>query len=110
MIACKVVERMHLQSCTEKTRQAIALRWSGKVPSKSLLWKDMVIVGTAVNMLMAFVAMMFLAKGLAAVAVVLHFLLLPYNLFLWACALRLPSCTLSTGLLSTAWLCAVTVI
>jgi hypothetical protein len=60
-----------------------AARWRGNVPLKRLFWRDMVVIGTAINLATTAASLVLLAAGLplpAALAV--HFAALPYNLFL----------------------------
>ena len=59
-------------------------RWRGEVPLSTLFWRDMLIVGTAVNLALAFAALMALGfKAPLWVALTLHFIAVPYNLFLF---------------------------
>lgn len=54
-----------------------------------LRW-DILVVGTALNVVVGFVALMALASAATHLAVGLHFAMLPYNLFLVACLWRAP--------------------
>jgi hypothetical protein len=59
-------------------------RWRGEVPLSKLFWRDMLLVGTAVNLALAFAALMALGfKAPLWVALTLHFAAVPYNLFLF---------------------------
>jgi hypothetical protein len=86
-------------------------RWRGEVPLWTLLWRDLMLVGTLVNLL-------FTGAGLAALAitdqigwaVALHFAPLPWNLFLVACVWRFPPTSAVTRPTAVAWLIAVLVI
>ncbi|MFT7400734.1 MAG: hypothetical protein ACI83N_000319 [Hydrogenophaga sp.] len=86
-------------------------RWRGEVPRQTLLWRDMLLVGTGVNLLLT-------AAGLATFAitdqigwaVALHFAPLPYNLFLVACVWRLPPASTMARPLALVWLVAVLVV
>ncbi len=89
--------------------RAIQVRWSGAVPVSTLFWRDMVGVGTAVNAVVLFIALMFYAQGYTGIAVAIHFATLPYNLFLWICVWRVPGRSLSVWAFSTVWFGAVTV-
>ncbi len=88
-----------------------ALRWNGQVPWQVLLWRDMLGVGTAINLgatLLAVVAAIQDAPvGLVAV---LHFAPLPYNFFLFAALWRMPRRPVVAAALGAAWLVAVLVI
>jgi hypothetical protein len=89
--------------------QAIQVRWSGAVPVSILFWRDMVGVGTAVNAVVLFIALMLYAQGYTTIAVAIHFATLPYNLFLWICVWRVPDRSLAVWAFSTVWFGAVTV-
>lgn len=86
-------------------------RWWGEVPLQTLLWRDLLLVGTLVNLLLT-------ALGLAAFAiteqvgwaVALHFAPLPWNLFLVACVWRSPQASATTRPIAVAWLIAMLVI
>ena len=64
----------------------LARRWHRQVPLGPLFWRDMVVIGSAVNLAAAFAALMALGfkAGLPIVLLVFH-LPLPYNIFI-ACA------------------------
>ena len=66
-------------------------RWNGRVPWSTLLWRDMLGVGTAINLaataLAVVAAIQDAAFGLVAL---LHFAPLPYNFFLFAALWRTP--------------------
>jgi hypothetical protein len=89
--------------------RAIQMRWSGAVPVSTLFWRDMIGVGTAVNAIVLFIALMFYAQGYSAIAVAIHFATLPYNLFLWMCIWRAPVRSLSVCAWSTIWFGVVVV-
>lgn len=77
-----------------------ARRWRGEVPLATLFWRDMVVVGSAINLLATFTALMLAAQGVAlAIAVAVHFAPLPHNVFLVAVVGRSPqrTATLSAG-------------
>ncbi|MDP1685619.1 hypothetical protein [Hydrogenophaga sp.] len=85
-------------------------RWRGEVPQRVLFWRDMVLVGTLINLLATGVALAMAASGASmALAAGLHFSPLPYNLFLVAAVWRLPA---STGCrwASLGWLAIVTLV
>jgi hypothetical protein len=66
-------------------------RWNGQVPWSALLWRDMLGIGTLVNLAATFLAVIAAIQdapiGLVAF---LHFAPLPYNFFLLAALWRLP--------------------
>lgn len=88
-----------------------ARRWRGEVPMHTVLWRDMFVVGTAVNVLTTFVALMAASQGAPSwAAVVIHFTPLPYSIFLFAAVGRAsPRSRLATGL-SMAWLAIMTIV
>ena len=66
-------------------------RWYGQLPLAVLLWRDMLGVGTLINVLATVLALAVMVQGAhPAVAVALHFAPLPYNVFLFAAVWRSP--------------------
>ena len=61
----------------------LASRWQRQVPLALLFWRDMVVVGSAINLAAAFAGLMALGfkAGLATALLVFH-LPLPYNIFI----------------------------
>lgn len=89
-------------------------RWRGEVPLGSLFWRDMVLVGTLVNAAASAAALICLGIGWPlAVTLIVHFVPMPYNLFLflavWGTAGRQPGLA-ATGyqLAAAAWLVLAT--
>lgn len=84
-------------------------RWRGEIALPVLLWRDMLGVGTVINLSATMAALGLLAQGVPMpLAVALHFAPLPYNLFLFASLWRLPRrSALSTGL-GLAWVAVMT--
>lgn len=79
-------------------------RWHGQVPLKVLLWRDMVWVGTLINVAASFLALAALALGAHSwLAVALHLAPLPYNAFLLAAVLRLQATSNLTTIIAVAW-------
>ena len=66
-------------------------RWRGQVALLKLLIWDMLAVGTVLNFATGFLALILLTKGATASAVIVHFALIPYNLFLLLAVLRHPN-------------------
>lgn len=63
----------------------LARRWRGEVSFRTVFWRDMLLVGTAVNLLSTFVALIAASQGAPSwLAVGIHLAPLPYNLFLMA--------------------------
>jgi hypothetical protein len=64
-------------------------RWRRQVPLGTLFWRDMIVVGSVINLAAAFVALM--ALGLKAglmVTILIFHAPLPYNIFLVASVWR----------------------
>ncbi|PWK63511.1 hypothetical protein [Aminobacter sp. AP02] len=64
-------------------------RWNGAVPLGQLFWRDMVTVGSLINVASTIAALAILAAKMPALlAVAVHLIPLPYNLFLYGSVLR----------------------
>ena len=88
-----------------------ARRWRGEVALRTLFWRDMVVVGSAVNLVATFLALVLAAQGIAlGIAVAVHFAPLHYNVFQVAALGRSPQRTSMTSLLAGVWLVAATVV
>jgi hypothetical protein len=88
----------------------LAGRWQGRVPLAVLFWRDMLVVGSSINLAAGFVVLMLIAQGVSlGLAVALHFLLLPYNLFLALAVWRSPQRTRLTTSTAGLWLVLFTV-
>lgn len=88
-----------------------ARRWRGEVPIRIVLWRDMLAVGTAVNLLATFVALIAASQGSPTwFAAAIHFSPLPYNLFLFASVGRATPRSRVAVILATAWLCVITIV
>ena len=80
------------------------LRWLGQIPLAVLLWRDMVWIGTLINLAASFLALAALAEGAhGGLAVALHLAPLPYNIFLLAAVLRLPAGNTFTTTVAVLW-------
>lgn len=89
----------------------LARRWRGEVPLRRLFWRDMLMVGTLVNLLATFAALMAAATGAPmAVAVALHFAPIPYNVFLFMALWRLPGRPAAAATVAALWLALMTVL
>lgn len=92
-------------------RRYFARRWRADVPLATLWWRDMLVVGTAINLLASFAALMLAAQGVElGIAWAVHLAPLPYNLFLLASLLRHPDRTTSVTMLGAAWFVLMLVI
>jgi len=88
-----------------------ARRWRGEVPMHTLLWRDMLCVGTVVNMFATFVALMAASQGAPSwAAVAIHFAPLPYNIFLFAAVRRAVPRSRVAATVSLVWLALMTVV
>lgn len=86
-------------------------RWRGQVPLSQLFWRDMLIVGSVINLFTGFIALMIAAQGSELwVAATVHFATLPYNVFLVLAVWRTPQRGTVMAWTSLVWLGAVTVL
>lgn len=80
------------------------------MPLRRLFWRDMLGVGTLVNLAATFVSLMAAAQGAPIVlAAALHFAPMPYNLFLFAALWRLRERGSVLPFVALVWLVAMTV-
>lgn len=91
-------------------------RWRRRVPLARLFWRDMVAVGTAINIACGLASLLLLAlKADFILAMLIFFAPMPYNIFLTACVWRTAD-LVSDGKASFArtgaalWLIAATLI
>ena len=114
-----------------------ARRWRGQIAWQRLFWRDMLAVGTVVNVVATFAALMMASQGVpgwlavgtvlnlaasfgalallamgapGAVAVALHFAPMPYNLFLCLALWRLAQRPAPVAAAALAWLVVMTVV
>lgn len=86
-------------------------RWQGQVAWRTLFWRDMIAVGSVINLCTLFAALMLAAQGLPiAWAVAVHFAPLPYNAFLLASLWRTPGRPAAVKLGGCAWFAAMLVV
>jgi hypothetical protein len=92
-------------------RGFFAQRWRGQVPLRRLFWRDIVLIGSLINLAATFLALMLAAQGVAtALAVVVHFSPLPYNLFLCGALWRHPRRTTALSASAGLWLALATLL
>lgn len=88
-----------------------ARRWRGDVPLARLFWHDMLVVGSLLNLVATFGALMLAAQGApTALAAALHFGPLPYNLFLWLALWRHPARHPAHAVGATLWCLAASLL
>lgn len=86
-------------------------RWRGQVPMRTLFWRDMLGIGTAVNVLATFAGLIAASQGAATwIAVAMHFMPLPYNLFLCAAVHRMRPRSSAANLVAMGWLAVMTLV
>jgi hypothetical protein len=89
----------------------LARRWRGEVNTNLVLWRDMVGVGSLLNISISLLALVLAAQGMSlGLAVALHFAPMPYNLFLFLVVWRAPARTALQGLVAAVWLPAMLVL
>ena len=89
----------------------LARRWRGEVNTNLVLWRDMVGVGSLLNISISLLALVLAAQGLSlGLAAALHFAPMPYNLFLFLVVWRAPARTALQGLVAAVWLPAMLVL
>lgn len=85
-----------------------ARRWRGEISLGRLFWRDMLVVGSLINVATTIAAVLVLGMKMPAwLAVAVHLLPLPYNLFLYGSVLRTAGTTPAGGalkLVATLWI------
>ncbi len=86
-------------------------RWRGEVRLPIVFWRDLLAVGTSINLLASFLALVVASQGVdIRVAAALHFAPLPYNLFLFLAVWRLPQRTAWMRAIAAVWLAVMTLL
>ena len=89
----------------------IASRWRGEASAAVLYWRDMLAVGSIINLFTGFAALMLAAQGIhLLIAAGVHLAALPYNVFLVVALWRTPQRTQVMAWTSLIWLGVVTVL
>jgi hypothetical protein len=79
-------------------------RWHGQAPVAILFWRDMLGVGTLINLTATALGLIMIINGIhAGFAVALHFLPLPFNIFLLAALNRAPDRNSVLMALAVGW-------
>jgi len=77
----------------------------------TLLWRDLLCVGTVVNILATFIALMAASQGMPAwAAAAIHFAPLPYNIFLFAAVGRVVPRSRIATTVGFVWLALMMVV
>jgi hypothetical protein len=86
-------------------RTFITQRWQGRVGWRRLFWRDLLLVGTGLNLLMTGTALALLSQDAPIQWVLLaHLLPLPYNLFIVSSIWSAPQRPLAVLGVSLCWL------
>jgi len=89
----------------------IGSRWRGETSLAVLYWRDILAVGSLINLSTSFGALMLAAQGVdLLIAAGVHFAVLPYNVFLVIALWRTPQRTRTMAWTSWVWLGVVTVL
>lgn len=88
-----------------------ASRWHSRIDLAVLLWRDVLFLGTLINLVAAFAAMTMLIQNVAAIwAFSVLFAPLPYNIFLLVSVWRSKQCTPLISLIAGIWFLAMLII
>lgn len=86
-------------------------RWQGQVPVAILFWRDMLGVGTLINLTATSLALTAIINDLhAGFALALHFAPLPFNIFLLAALNRAPDRSTLLMAIAVAWFVLMTLV
>ncbi|HSM27493.1 MAG TPA: hypothetical protein VK855_05250 [Thioalkalivibrio sp.] len=86
-------------------------RWHGRVPVPQLLWRDIIGMGTLINLVATMLALAAVTQDApSGLAVALHFAPLPYNLFLFGALWRTPGRNEFAVGLVVVWLIVMTIV
>ncbi len=88
-----------------------ARRWHGQVPVAVLLWRDMLGVGTVINLITTFLTLVAVVQNAqTGIIAALHFAPMPYNLFLFAALWRAPDRNTFAAAIAAGWLVVMTLV
>jgi hypothetical protein len=86
-------------------------RWHAQVPWRRLFWRDMLVVGSVINLFTGFVALMLFAQDQPMAAVLaVHVAPLPYNAFLLASLWRHPQPSAVVKWVGLGWFAGMLVV
>jgi hypothetical protein len=101
-----------MRNTRRSIRAFFSSRWHGHVPLERVFWRDMMVIGTAINVSMALAAFFLLAQGVQpALAIAIFLAPLPYNFLLyiavWLAAAQARAAKAAAArLVATLWLLA----
>jgi hypothetical protein len=88
-----------------------ARRWQGQVPLTILFWRDMLGVGTLINLAATSLALAAIINDLHAVfALALHLAPMPFNIFLLAALNRAPDRNMLLMAIAVGWFIVMTLV
>ncbi|HEU0201825.1 MAG TPA: hypothetical protein VFR86_15505 [Burkholderiaceae bacterium] len=88
-----------------------ARRWRGEAPLPIVFWRDMIVVGTLINLVTGLAAFMLLAQAASvAPAIAVYFAPVPYNLFLCLAVWRAPRRSAFHAVVAGIWFVAMLVL
>jgi hypothetical protein len=86
-------------------------RWRGEVGTPTVFWRDMLAVGTVLNLLASFMALVLASQGAPPwLPVAVHFAPLPYNLFLFRAVMRSKPGGQAVRVVALIWLLLMVVV
>lgn len=86
-------------------------RWQGQVPVAILFWRDMLGVGTLINLLATSLALAIIINDFhAGFALALHLAPMPFNMFLLAVLSRAPDRNTLLMSIAVAWFVVMTLV
>lgn len=95
----------------EHTGGFFASRWHSEVELSLLLWRDMLFVGTLINLAAGFTAFILLSQDVTPIwALSVYLAPVPYNIFLLVSVWRSRQCTPLVSLIATIWFVVVLVV
>jgi hypothetical protein len=99
------------ESDPRPSQSFFARRWRGEVPLRTVFWRDMLGVGTAVNVVVTLLAFGAAIQGAATwVAAAIHFAPLPYNVFLFAAVGRALPRNRGASMVAFGWLALMMIV
>ena len=92
-------------AATRPLKSFITQRWQGRIGWRTLFWRDLLLIGTGLNLLMTGLALALLSQDAPAQwALLAHLLPLPYNLFIVSSIWSAPQRPLIVLGVSLFWL------